>query len=189
MIGRIKGLLAAGRLDHRGRRLGVGCEIEVTAAVRATLPAIGEGVLVFTHLVVREDAHALFGFQPANGIFPLADQVAGIGPSSLTLLSGMDVQEFGAASGGEPCPLVTLPGSAEDGRAAGDGARDGSTVWWSCRRRHGPRRRASVEKQKGADFAGVSSDRGDACGRWRVRTGQITEDLVRAALKRIAAES
>ena len=41
---------------------GVGYELEAPMSTFYGLPAQGEPVALFTHLVVREDAHVLFGF-------------------------------------------------------------------------------------------------------------------------------
>ena len=63
MIGFLKGRLAAknppGLLLDVG---GVGYEIEAPMSTFYGLPPVGEPVALFTHLVIREDAHILFGF-------------------------------------------------------------------------------------------------------------------------------
>jgi len=119
MIGRIKGILA-GRdeamilVDVSG----VGYEIEVTAAVQAALPAVGEPVAIYTHLVVRDDAHVLFGFRSADerGLFRSLIKISGIGPKlALTLLSGIEAHEFArCVRDGDVSRLTALPGSAID---------------------------------------------------------------------------
>ena len=63
MIGFLKGRLAAKvppmlLVDVNG----VGYELEAPMSTFYGLPATGEAVALFTHLVVREDAHVLFGF-------------------------------------------------------------------------------------------------------------------------------
>ena len=115
MIGRIKGILA-GRdeavilVDVSG----VGYEIEVTAAVQATLPAIGEPLAIYTHLVVRDDAHILFGFRSADerALFRSLIKISGIGPKlALTVLSGIETQEFArCVRDGDVSRLTKLPG-------------------------------------------------------------------------------
>ena len=63
MIGRIRGKL----LEKQAPELlvdvnGVGYEIHAPMTTIYQLPALGEHVELFTHLIVREDAHLLFGF-------------------------------------------------------------------------------------------------------------------------------
>src|SRR4029078_12148299 len=63
MIGRLTGILVEKNppqlmLDEQG----VGYRIDVAMSTFSTLPGIGERMVLFTHLVVREDAHLLFGF-------------------------------------------------------------------------------------------------------------------------------
>jgi len=115
MIGRIKGILA-GRdeamilVDVSG----VGYEIEVTAAVQATLPAVGEPLAIYTHLIVRDDAHILFGFRSADerALFRSLIKISGIGPKlALTVLSGIETQEFArCVRDGDVSRLTALPG-------------------------------------------------------------------------------
>ncbi|HYX66991.1 MAG TPA: Holliday junction ATP-dependent DNA helicase RuvA, partial [Burkholderiales bacterium] len=63
MIGRLSGRLAA---KHPPQVLvdvaGVGYELDVPMSTFYALPGTGEAVTLFTHLVVREDAHTLYGF-------------------------------------------------------------------------------------------------------------------------------
>lgn len=63
MIGRIQGVLLE---KHPPQILvdanGVGYDVEVPMSTFYNLPATGERVTLLTHLVVREDAHLLFGF-------------------------------------------------------------------------------------------------------------------------------
>ncbi|NJN52743.1 MAG: Holliday junction branch migration protein RuvA, partial [Gammaproteobacteria bacterium] len=115
MIGRIKGILAARDdaivvVDVAG----VGYEIELTNAARAMLPAVGETVSIYTHLVIREDAHALFGFESLaeRDLFRSLIKVSGIGPKlALTLLSGINVADFvRCIRDGDVTRLTKLPG-------------------------------------------------------------------------------
>ena len=55
------------------------------------LPAVGEEVRLLTHLVVREDAHVLYGFatEDERRLFRSLIKVSGVGPKiALALLSG-----------------------------------------------------------------------------------------------------
>ena len=63
MIGRLRGRLAAKQPPHLLLEVnGVGYEVEAPMSTFYNLPAVGEEIHLYTHLVVREDAHLLFGF-------------------------------------------------------------------------------------------------------------------------------
>ncbi len=80
---------------------GVGYEVLIPLSSFDRLPAAGQDVHLLTHLVVREDAHLLYGFlTPAEReLFRLLiNTVSGIGPKlALNVLSGMNVSAFRAA--------------------------------------------------------------------------------------------
>lgn len=76
---------------------GVGYELEAPMSTFYRLPEIGAEVELHTHLVVREDAHLLYGFSTEHErrLFRDLLRVTGIGPKiGLALLSGMDVDTF-----------------------------------------------------------------------------------------------
>src|SRR5690606_14508298 len=76
---------------------GVGYEVEAPMSTFYTLPAIGSEVSLYTHLVVREDAHVLFGFgsDRERRLFRELLKVSSVGPKlALALLSGMSVDNF-----------------------------------------------------------------------------------------------
>ncbi len=76
---------------------GVGYELEAPMSTFYALPAVGEEVRLHTHLVVREDAHLLYGFstEGERRLFRHLLRVTGIGPKiGLALLSGMSVDAF-----------------------------------------------------------------------------------------------
>ena len=76
---------------------GVGYELEVPMSTFFLLPAVGEEVRLLTHLVVREDAHVLYGFatEDERRLFRSLLKVSGVGPKiALALLSGMSVEAF-----------------------------------------------------------------------------------------------
>ncbi len=101
MIGRLSGILAAKQppqiiLDVGG----VGYELDVPMSTFYALPATGQGVVLMTHYVVREDAHLLFGFATAEerAAFRQLIKITGIGPKvALAILSGMSVLELNQA--------------------------------------------------------------------------------------------
>lgn len=76
---------------------GVGYEVDMPISHIAQLPAINHEVNLFTHLVIREDAHLIFGFLTRNerNCFRQLIKVAGIGPRiALALLSTMNSQQL-----------------------------------------------------------------------------------------------
>ncbi len=76
---------------------GVGYELEAPMSTFFHLPAVGGGVRLLTHLVVREDAHVLYGFgtEQERRLFRSLLKVSGIGPKiALALLSGLTVEAF-----------------------------------------------------------------------------------------------
>ncbi|MFL6541226.1 MAG: Holliday junction branch migration protein RuvA [Chthoniobacterales bacterium] len=80
---------------------GVGYEVLIPLSSYDRLPAAGQPVQILTHLVVREDAHLLFGFMSSaeRDLFRLlVNNVSGIGPKlALAVLSGMSVGNFKSA--------------------------------------------------------------------------------------------
>ena len=78
------------------------------------LPATGEKVVLVTHLVVREDAHVLYGFatEDERGAFRLLIRISGVGArTALSLLSGLSVAELRqAVLMQEPGRLTRVPG-------------------------------------------------------------------------------
>ena len=61
------------------------------------LPGVGERVRLLTHLVVREDAHILYGFGTAEErtLFRNLLKVTGVGPRiALAILSGISASAF-----------------------------------------------------------------------------------------------
>ncbi|MGH8197304.1 MAG: Holliday junction branch migration protein RuvA [Steroidobacteraceae bacterium] len=76
---------------------GVGYELEAPMSTFYRLPETGSEVELRTHLVVREDAHLLYGFatEDERRLFRDLLRVTGIGPKiGLALLSGIDVDTF-----------------------------------------------------------------------------------------------
>jgi Holliday junction DNA helicase RuvA len=94
---------------------GVGYEALIPLSSYDKLPAPGQTVKLLTHLVVREDAHVLYGFMTAaeRGLFRLLiNSVSGIGPKiALNILSGIQVTAFrGAVAGGDIKMLSQISG-------------------------------------------------------------------------------
>ena len=98
MIGFLRGTLIAKRpptltLDVGG----VGYELEAPMSTFYRLPDLGQPLSLVTHLVVREDAHVLFGFftEAERGLFRTLLKISSVGPrTALGVLSGMSVEGF-----------------------------------------------------------------------------------------------
>ena len=115
MIGRLSGTLLEKAPPHVLVDCnGVGYEVDVPMSTFYNLPHTGEKVVLFTHLVVREDAHLLFGFGAASerALFRQLIKITGIGARmALAILSGMTVAELSqAVTLQETGRLVKVPG-------------------------------------------------------------------------------
>jgi len=115
MIGRLAGVL----LEKNPPQIlveasGVGYEVEVPMSTFYNLPASGERVALLTHLVVREDAHLLYGFgtDAERRAFRQLLKISGVGPRiALAVLSGLSVAELiEAVAMQESGRLVKIPG-------------------------------------------------------------------------------
>jgi holliday junction DNA helicase RuvA len=76
---------------------GVGYELEAPMSTFYRLPEAGQPLSLVTHLVVREDAHVLFGFftESERALFRSLLKVSNVGPRiALGVLSGMSVNGF-----------------------------------------------------------------------------------------------
>ena len=93
---------------------GVGYEVEAPMSTFFQLPALGEEVRLLTHLVVREDAHVLYGFasEEERRLFRSLIKVSGVGPKiALALLSGISVTAFAHCVQNEDIATLTrVPG-------------------------------------------------------------------------------
>ena len=93
---------------------GVGYEVEAPMTTFYDLPSIGAEIKLHTHLVVREDAHILFGFSTEADrlMFRTLIKVNGVGPKlALTILSGQSAEEFHRCiQNNDTQALVRLPG-------------------------------------------------------------------------------
>jgi len=115
VIGRLSGRLIA---RHPPQVLldvgGVAYEIDVPMSTFYNLPATGESVTLHTHLVVREDAHALYGFltHEERAAFRQLIRISGIGARiALAVLSGLSVSELAhAVTLQESARLTKVPG-------------------------------------------------------------------------------
>lgn len=115
MIGRIQGILT----EKNPPQVvvvasGVGYEIDVPMSTFYHLPRTGEPVELLTHLVVREDAHLLYGFLTAGErlAFRQLLRVSGVGPKvALAVLSGLSVDDLAMAIAAQDAARLTkVPG-------------------------------------------------------------------------------
>ena len=198
MIGRISGDVLAAEdevllIDVRG----VGYEVTVTPTTLARCSAADAPVELFTHQSVRDDAITLFGFPSSDerSLFRLLIKVNGVGPKlAMTMLGSLPAPAlFRSIAEGEAGMLTKVPGvgkrTAErvivelkdrmdavpiaapdgDGAAADDHAREDAI-------------RALVALGwRAADVRDVVAD--------AHVDGQSTEDLIRAALRRLGGDA
>jgi Holliday junction DNA helicase RuvA len=115
MIGSLRGKLIA---KHPPQLLmdvgGVGYELDAPMSTFYALPAVGAEISLFTHLVVREDAHILFGFstERERRMFRELLKVSGVGPKlALALLSGINIDQLWVCiEAADVDSLVKIPG-------------------------------------------------------------------------------
>ena len=115
MIGRIAGILLEKNPPHLLVDCnGVGYEIDVPMSTFYNLPSNGEKVVLLTQMIVREDAHLLFGFgtQQERATFRELLKISGIGARmALAVLSGMSVNDLAQAiSMQDSARLTRVPG-------------------------------------------------------------------------------
>ncbi len=93
---------------------GVGYELEAPMSTFYRLPEAGQPVNVLTHLLVREDAHTLYGFatDAERALFRNLLKVSGVGARvALAILSGITVDGFrNCVMNKDAATLVRLPG-------------------------------------------------------------------------------
>jgi len=98
MIGFLRGTLISKRPPSLTLDVGgVGYELEAPMSTFYRLPDTGQPLSLVTHLVVREDAHILFGFftEAERALFRNLLKVSNVGPRiALGVLSGMSVDGF-----------------------------------------------------------------------------------------------
>lgn len=115
MIGRLRGILLTRQPPQLTLEVqGVGYDIEAPMSTFYELPPVGSEVVLLTHLVVRDDAHLLFGFatDTERTFFRNLLKVNGIGARvALTILSGISVAGFArCVHDNDSASLTRLPG-------------------------------------------------------------------------------
>lgn len=115
MIGQIRGII----LEKQPPQLlvdvyGIGYEIDAPMSTFYQLPDVGNEVSLFTHFVVREDAHHLYGFYTRDErlLFRTLLKVNGVGPRlALTILSSTSAEDFvRCVLSNDTASLVRVPG-------------------------------------------------------------------------------
>ena len=115
MIGQIKGFIIKKSptqvlIDCNG----IGYEVDVPMSTFYDLPATGNQITLLTHLIIREDAHLLYGFatNEEREVFRQLIKVNGIGAKvALSILSGISLNELiDAIMHQKSNILVSIPG-------------------------------------------------------------------------------
>ena len=115
MIGRVQGNI----LEKSPHQVvvdvqGLGYEIEIPLTTYFLLGDTGSRVTLFTHQVVREDVHLLFGFYTATEreLFRALIKVNSVGPKlAVAILSGVDAAAFSRCiQNNDVKTLTSLPG-------------------------------------------------------------------------------
>jgi Holliday junction DNA helicase RuvA len=115
MIALVSGTVAVRRADHVVVDCGgVGYKLAVSAETLRHVPAVGRDAVLHTHLVVRDDALALYGFasEEERELFLMLLNVQGVGPKvALAVLSGGPPRELLATlANGDAARLQAVPG-------------------------------------------------------------------------------
>jgi Holliday junction DNA helicase RuvA len=115
MIALLRGEVAVRRTDHVVVLSGsVGYRAAVSAQTLAHVPAVGEQVTLHTHLIVRDDALTLYGFQSEQerDLFLMLLSVQAVGPKvALAVLSaGAPRELIRALAAGDAARFQAVPG-------------------------------------------------------------------------------
>jgi Holliday junction DNA helicase RuvA len=115
MIGRLRGIIVERTHDTVILEVaGVGYQVAVTPRTLSDLPGVGEEVVLHTHLHVREDQLALFGFDSAvdKDLFGMLLGVSGVGPKvAMAILATMTYEQLSrAVATDDIAALTAVPG-------------------------------------------------------------------------------
>jgi Holliday junction DNA helicase RuvA len=115
VIALISGIVAVRRTDHVVVDCGgVGYRLAVSGETLRHVPALGQAVVLHTHLVVRDDALALYGFatEEERDLFLMLLAVQSVGPKvAIAILSGGPPRELlGAVAASDVARLQATPG-------------------------------------------------------------------------------
>lgn len=115
MIGRLRGIIIEKQAPDLVLDVGgIGYEVAAPMSTFCNLPGLEQEVMLYTHLIVREDAQLLYGFATIRErlLFRSLLKVNGVGAKlALTILSGSDVDDFArSVQEGDAASLTRLPG-------------------------------------------------------------------------------
>lgn len=115
MIGRITGTVIEKRPPMIVVEVhGIAYELDVPMSTFYQLPATGSAVTLYTHMLVREDAHLLYGFgsEEERRVFRQLLKISGVGArTALAVLSGLSVQDLHhAVASQDGARLTRIPG-------------------------------------------------------------------------------
>jgi Holliday junction DNA helicase RuvA len=192
VIGFVRGKLVVKSPPHLTVDVGgVGYDIEAPMSTFYTLPAIGSEVRLLTHLVVREDAHILYGFgsQEERALFRNLLKVSQIGPKiALAILSGVSVDGFAT--------LVKLQDTAALTRIPGVGRKTAERVLMEMKDRLDALEQASISGAMPMTPSSVEGEAWTALVSLGYKPAEVTamlkpfsgqassaEDLIRRALQ------
>jgi Holliday junction DNA helicase RuvA len=194
MIALLRGEVAVRRSDHVMVLCGsVGYRAAVSAETLRHVPAVGEEVSLHTHLIVRDDALALFGFhsEQERDLFLLLLSVQAVGPKvALAVLSGGAPRELIATlAAGDTARLQAVPGIGKRTaeriivelreKVAAGGGEDGRSAARIIARRGEPQPRALA--REGLLELGYAPDEADEL--LRDAEGESAEELIGQALQ------
>ncbi|MGQ0847764.1 MAG: Holliday junction branch migration protein RuvA [Actinomycetota bacterium] len=112
MIGRLRGtLVARSPAGVTVDVIGVGYEVQVSPRTQATLPGVGDEVVIHTHLHGREDGLTLYGFgsEVERNLFRVLITATGVGPKlGLAILGSLSVVEIRRAIASEDADVLTV---------------------------------------------------------------------------------
>lgn len=195
MIGRLKGKLVHKQPPQLLIEVGgVGYELEAPMSTFYKLPATGVEITLHTHLIVREDAHLLFGFftPTEKALFRALIRISGVGPKiALAILSGISVEEFwNAVRSGDAVRFSKLPGigkkTAErlivEMRDKSDRAADAFTALHPA----GVPASPLEEARSALEALGYKPAESQRLAEAVIQDGMSTDQIIREALRRAA---
>jgi Holliday junction DNA helicase RuvA len=193
MIASVRGEVLTRRPDHVVIEAGgVGYRLAVSSETLRSVPARGQEATLHAHLVVRDDAHALYGFssEDERDLFLQLISVNGVGPKvAMAVLSAGNPRElFGAIAAGDVKRFQAVPGI---------GKRTAERIIVELREKiaevlEEAALTASVSSDDPRALAleglvGLGYDRAEADALLRGAEGEAPEELISSALRRAAS--